>query len=304
MDASGKQGDTPPTVTLADGTKLTAAAIVVATNTPSPINDWVSIYLKQASYRTYMVCHAVPKGAIEDALYWDTHDPYHYTRLTEHDGQTVVVTGGEDHKVGQTGASDERFAQLSAWTKKIFPQAGAEVSRWSGEVQEPADGLGVIGVAPTKGSDVYVITGDSGMGLTHGTLGATLIADLIAGRENPYTAVYDPERFLYYKDAVQEDLNTNLQYRDYLTPGDISSPDELQPGQGGTMRSGLSKLAVHKDEQGVVHQCSAVCTHLKAVVRWNPVERSWDCPAHGSRFTCTGQVLMGPAIDDLPPAEK
>ena len=303
--AEGRQDDTPPTVTLADDTTLTASkAVVVATNTPTPINDWLSIYLKQAAYRTYMVGLAVPEGAVEDALYWDTHDPYHYTRLTTHNGRTVLITGGEDHKVGQTGASDDRFAALAAWTKKVFPMAGEEVVRWSGQVQEPADGLAVIGLAPTKGTDVYVITGDSGMGLTHGTLGAKLLSDLIAGRDNPCATVYDPNRFLYYGDAIKEDLNTNAQYLDYVTGGDIASPDDLKPGEGGLMRSGLTKLAVYKDEQGTVHQCSAVCPHLAALVQWNPVEKSWDCPAHGSRFTCTGQLLIGPSVDDLTPVER
>ena len=302
IDAAGRQGDTPPTVTLADNSTFTADAIVVATNTPTPINDWMSIYLKQAAYRTYMVGLAVEPGAIPNALYWDTHDPYHYVRLTEHDGRMVLLVGGEDHKTGQDGASDDRFAALTAWAKTVFPGVGEEVVRWSGQVQEPADGLGVIGVAPTKGDDVYVITGDSGMGLTHGTLGARLIADLIAGRANPYTAVYDPSRHLLNStDAVKETANSTAQYLDYVTAGDITSPDDLRPGQGGLMRQGLSKLAVYKDDRGGVHQCSAVCPHLAAIVQWNPVEGTWDCPAHGSRFSCAGKLLMGPSTDDLKP---
>lgn len=303
IDASGRQKETPPTVTLADNSTMTAKAIVVATNTPTPINDWVSIYLKQSSYRTYMVGHGVPDGSVPDALYWDTHDPYHYTRLTRHNGQTVLLTGGEDHKVGQTGATDERFDELTQWVRKVFPQAGEEVVRWSGQVQEPSDGLGVIGVAPTKGDDVYVITGDSGMGLTHGTLGATLVTDLITGRPNAYVKIYDPKRHLMNREAIKEDLNANAQYLDYVTGGDIKSPDDLKPGEGGLMRSGLTKLAVYKDEQGQVHQCSAVCPHLAGIVQWNPVEKSWDCPVHGSRFTCTGALLMGPSTDDLAKAE-
>ncbi|HEX8325320.1 MAG TPA: FAD-dependent oxidoreductase [Tepidisphaeraceae bacterium] len=304
MDASGRQKETPPTVTLADNSKLTAkVAIVVATNTPTPINDWLSIYLKQAAYRTYMVGHVILEGSVPNALYWDTHDPYHYTRLTQHNGQTVLITGGEDHKTGQRGASEDRFDELTKWVRTVFPQAGEEVIRWSGQVQEPSDGLGVIGKAPTKGDDVYVITGDSGMGLTHGTLGAKLISDLIAGRPNPYVKIYDPNRHLMNREALKEDLNANAQYIDYVTPGDIKSPDDLKPGEGGLMRQGLKKLAVYKDEQGQVHQCSSVCPHLGGIVQWNPVEKSWDCPVHGSRFTCTGELLIGPSTDDLAKVE-
>ena len=300
IDVAGRTKDTPPTVTLADQSTFTAGAVVVATNTPTPINDWMSIYLKQAAYRTYMIGLAMKPGTVPNVLYWDTHDPYHYARLTKHAGQTVLLVGGEDHKVGQQGATDERFAALTAWARSVFPGVGDEVVRWSGQVQEPADGLGVIGVAPTKGDDVYVITGDSGMGLTHGTLGAELITDLIVGRMNPYVDIYDPKRFLLNTiEAAKENLNTTAQYLDYVTSGDIASPDDLKSGEGGLMRQGLTKLAVYKDDAGKIYQCSAVCPHLAAIVQWNPVEKTWDCPAHGSRFSCKGKLLMGPSVDDL-----
>jgi Rieske Fe-S protein len=65
------------------------------------------------------------------------------------------------------------------------------------------------------------------------------------------------------------------------------------------MRDGVTKVAVYRDEQGVVHQRSAVCPHLGCIVDWNHAERTWDCPCHGSRFDCTGRVLNGPANSDL-----
>ena len=303
-DVKGRTKDAPPTVTLADDTKLTADAVVVACCSVTPMNDWGSITYHEFGYRTYMVGLAVPDDAIENALFWDTHDPYHYVRLTNHDGRTVMLVGGEDHKTGQGEATDARFAELTAWARKVFPSAGEEVSRWSGQVFETSDGLGVIGLAPTPGKDEYVITGDCGMGLTHSTLGGELIADLIAGRPNPYQTVYDPARKLTNADAIEEGLDTAVQYFDYVTPGDINSPDDLKPGQGGILRSGLKKLAVYKDEAGNVHTCSAVCTHKKALLRWNPVERSWDCPAHGSRFSCKGELVVGPAVADLPRSDK
>ena len=302
-DVSGRIKDTPPTVSFASGLKLECEWAVVATNVPTPINDWVSIYLKQAAYRTYVVGLAVDDFAVPDALFWDTADPYHYVRLHQVQGQSVLLVGGADHKVGQMKNIADPFADLTRWAKTVFPSAGREISRWSGEVQEPSDGLGVIGVAPTKGNNVYVITGDSGMGLTHGTLGALLIADLIAGKENPWTAVYDPSRHLMNGQAIKEDLNANLQYADYLTSGDIHSPADLRRGEGGLMRSGLKKIAVYKDPDGAVHQCSAVCPHLAALVQWNPIEKTWDCPAHGSHFDCRGKLLIGPSVDDLPPLD-
>ena len=285
-------------------TELTAQHVIVATNTPAPINDWAGIYLKQASYRTYMVGLQMPHRAIPDALYWDTGDPYHYVRIAKlliH-GNDVLLVGGEDHKVGQPGASEERFAALEAWARRRFPKLEGVVSKWSGQVQEPADGIAFIGKAPTKGDHVYCITGDSGMGLTHGTLGAMLLRDQILNRDNPWTKLYDPSRKETNRAFVEEVANASAQYLDLLTPGDVKDESEIPLSSGAIVREGLKKRAVYRDEDGKLHKCSAICTHLYCVVNWNNVEKSWDCPCHGSRFDPMGRVLMGPAVDDLPKA--
>ncbi len=300
------KNDAPARVTFHDNEQvLTADHVVVATNVPTPINDWVTIYLKQAAYRTYMVGLQVPVNAVPDALYWDTADPYHYARLLGEvvDGYDTLLVGGADHKTGQ-GADASHFDRLVEWTRAVFPEVGKETCRWSGQVVEPVDGLGFIGIAPTSGERVYVITGDSGMGLTHGTLGAMLIADLIAGRDNPWQKIYDPSRTPVNTELLSEIANTTKQYVDYISSGEIKSESDLEPGQGGIMRSGLSKLALYRDHDGKIHRMSAVCPHLKCIVHWNGVEKSWDCPCHGSRFDCTGRVVMGPAFSNLPDANQ
>jgi len=58
---------------------------------------------------------------------------------------------------------------------------------------------------------------------------------------------------------------------------------------------------VYRDDAGELHEFSAVCTHLACVVHWNPAERTFDCPCHGSRFDCAGKVINGPANSDLAP---
>ena len=84
-----------------------------------------------------------------------------------------------------------------------------------------------------------------------------------------------------------------------MTAGDVASVGDIAPGSGAVIRAGLNKHAVYKDENGDVYEMSAVCTHLGGVVRWNAAEKSWDCPVHGSRFSCKGEVIMGPALRSL-----
>jgi glycine/D-amino acid oxidase-like deaminating enzyme/nitrite reductase/ring-hydroxylating ferredoxin subunit len=281
---------------------ITAQHVVVATNTPSPINDWFGIYTKQSSYRTYIIGASLPRDSIEDALYWDTAEPYHYVRLEHRGGKhdDVLLVGGEDHKTGQFPENGAPFMKLEEWARKHFPAMREVDWRWSGQVQEPADGLAFIGRAVTEKAEVFVVTGDSGMGLTHGTMAGLIITDQIAGRPNPWEKLYDPARKILNTEFVKENANTLAQYKDLITPGEVESAEQIPAGSGAVLRDGLTKLAVYRDDNGKVHKCSAICTHLQCVVRWNHVERSWDCPCHGSRFDALGKVVMGPAIDDLP----
>ncbi len=297
-------GGPQATITTTDGHTVTARAVVVATNTP--VNDIVTMHTKQAAYRTYVIGLPMPTGAIARALYWDTPDPYHYVRVaTGPDGADVLVVGGEDHKTGQEDESDEPFTRLEAWALERFPVSGTRSFSWSGQVMEPVDGLAFIGRNPGDADNVYIATGDSGNGMTHGTIAGLLLTDLILGRSNAWQTLYDPARVTLRASGTfaKENLNVAAQYADLVTGGDISSADELPRDSGGVLRRGLKKIAVYKDPAGVVTECSAVCPHLGCIVQWNTTEKTWDCPCHGSRFAATGTVLNGPAIADLSTAD-
>ena len=103
-------------------------------------------------------------------------------------------------------------------------------------------------------------------------------------------------------DYLAENANVAAQLRDYVTSGDEPSADAIGKGEGAVLREGAAKIAAYRDEQGALHKFSAVCPHLKCIVRWDACEKTWDCPCHGSRFDALGHVLNGPAIADLEPA--
>jgi Rieske Fe-S protein len=176
---------------------------------------------------------------------------------------------------------------------------------WAGQVMETVDRLAFIGRNPLDEGNVYIVTGDCGNGMTHGTIAGMLLTDLILGRENPWAKLYDPSRVTLRAVGTfaKEALNTAMQYTDWLTPGDVRTAAEIASGSGAVLRHGLSKVAVYRDKHGTLHQLSAVCPHLGCIVGWNAAEKTWDCPCHGSRFDELGKVLNGPANSDLPPAE-
>jgi glycine/D-amino acid oxidase-like deaminating enzyme/nitrite reductase/ring-hydroxylating ferredoxin subunit len=278
---------------------VTADAIVVATN--SPVNDLVAIHTKQAAYRTFVVGARLRRGTIPQILLWDTPDPYHYVRLQRADGHDVLIVGGEDHKTGQANDAEDRFRRLQQWTRERFPGVEGFDFQWSGQVMEPIDSLALIGRNPLDSDNVYVATGDSGNGMTHGTIAGLLLTDLIMGRVNPWAALYDPSRKTLgaIKEFARENVNVAAQYADLVTPGELDDVSQVKPGEGAILRRGVTKVAVYRDENGVLHERSAICTHLGCVVQWNSIERTWDCPCHGSRFHTDGHVVNGPAIQAL-----
>ncbi|MEJ8755498.1 FAD-dependent oxidoreductase [Pontibacter sp. H259] len=282
-----------------NGYSVASNYLVVASNTP--VNDMVTMHTKQAPYRTYAIGTTIPKGEVPDALYWDMKDPYHYIRIQEGDTSDVLIVGGEDHKTGQDHEPAKHFQELENWTRQHFPMAGDVVYRWSGQVLEPVDCLAFIGRNPGDAENVFIATGDSGHGMTHGTIAGMLLTDLIMGRQNEWTTIYDPARVSLKTtgEFLKENLNVAAQFKDYVTPGEVKDVHEVVPGTGRILRRGATKIAVYCDQDGVRHECSAICPHMGCVVSWNNVESSWDCPCHGSRFDAFGKVLNGPATKDL-----
>lgn len=292
---------TPCLVETTSGFKVTCQSIIVATCTP--INNRFFIHTKQAPYRTYVIAALVPKGTVPKGLYWDTGDPYHYIRTQKHlsdDRFDWLIVGGEDHKTGQDPEVNAKYKHLESWARERFPMMGDPDYHWSGQVFEPVDSLAFIGRNPHD-KNIYISTGDSGNGLTHGTIAGLLLPDLIQGKNNPWHDLYNPSRKTLSAAPlfIEENTNVMLQYKDWFTPGEMEEIDSLAPNEGIIIRKGIKKIAVFKDKAGAVHANSAVCPHLGGCVRWNEGEKSWDCPCHGSRFNGCGKVITGPANDDL-----
>ena len=289
-------------VETASGHAVRARAAIVATN--SPINDLIVIHTKQAPYRTYVIAARCPADAVVDALYWDTLDPYHYVRLQEASdgGDPWAIIGGEDHKTGEAGDFDERFARLEHWARAMIPELGPVDHRWSGQVMEPADAAPFVGRNPGD-RNIYVVTGDSGQGMTTGAMAGMLLRDLVLGRESPWEQAYRPARASLRAagEYMAENAVMARNMTEYLTPGESGGLEGVAPGEGAVVRVGGQKVAAYRDPGGELHAFSAACTHAGCIVHWNALELCWDCPCHGSQFGVDGEPLNGPALSPLAP---
>lgn len=253
-----------------------------------------------APYLSYMMAARIKSPEYPVGLFWDTAEPYHYTRYYRHNNQSYVVVGGEDHKTGHVTNTEERYENLEKYIRERFDIEEVEY-KWSAQYYEPADGLPYIGKSPFS-NDMYVATGFSGDGLVYGTIAGIIISDMIGEKENAWLKAYNSTRFTpaaSAADFIKENADVAKQFvKDRLIsdPVDVS---EVQVGEGKIVKINGEKMAVSRDENYELHAVSPVCTHMKCFVHWNKSEKSWDCPCHGSRFSMEGEVIYGPAVKDL-----
>ena len=280
--------------------RIRAGAALFATNVP--VNDRVKVHTKQVPMRTYAIAAKVPSGSVEDALVWDTLEPYHYVRLQPAaEGKDWLIVGGEDHRSGTANDMDDRFENLEKWTRDRFPQFDKAEHRWSGQVMEPVDFMPYSG---RDGSErIYVHSGDSGQGITNGVAGSLNFIALYRGGKAHFAELFAPERKpaagLSLKEYFKGQGPVVSNLSEYLSGGEVADVDDIRPGEGAIVRRGLAKHAVYHGEDGKIIERSAVCTHVGCIVHWNSFEKCWDCPCHGSQFLPDGTVINGPAVRPL-----
>jgi glycine/D-amino acid oxidase-like deaminating enzyme/nitrite reductase/ring-hydroxylating ferredoxin subunit len=284
----------PCQVVLVDGAgEVIAPVAVMATH--AVINDVLLFQPRIRAYRSYVFAfRSARANTLVNGLYWDMDDPYHYTRRAS----DCIIVGGEDHRTGQEDDTEAPFARLEQYIRARFSDAEF-INHWSAQFYEPADGLPYIGKYPDRDNS-YIATGYSGTGTTFGTLAAMIIADQIIQRPNAYAELYNAGRtslFTGTVDLVRENANLAVNAVKGLFKNETDGRLEDVPhGDGRVLWLDGEQVAVYRDEQGSYTIHSAVCTHAGCTVSWNTAEQSWDCPCHGGRFACTGEVLEGPPV--------
>ena len=276
-----------------------AAYVVLATHLP--FLDRGGFFAKCHPEREYALAvaleEAVPKG-----MYISVEQPTRSIRQHPFDAGELLILSGDSHKTGQDDDTEGRYAALERYARERFVVRSVEY-RWSTQDHMSVDQVPYIGKL-RRGSDrLFTATGFNKWGMTSGTIAGIVIRDEILGNENPWSDLFDPNRVKPRASAttfVKENLNVARRFvGDRLTQRAALSPDELAPGEGRVGVVGGKQLAVSRDGAGTLRAVSARCTHMGCIVAWNPAESTWDCPCHGSRFGADGQVIEGPAVEDL-----
>lgn len=281
--------------------------LIIATHVPlTGVKSTVGAALLQAKlypYSSYVIGAKLPRGAssLPPGLYSDTSDPYYYLRVHDTETDRYAIFGGGDHKTGVEGTPAERFESLERALHRILPTATVD-HRWSGQVIETNDGLPFIGRTTDH---QFIATGYAGNGLTFGSLAGIMARDAVLGISNSWQDMFKPTR-KQIVGGLGTIVRENAEYpvhlvMDRLREDRSVTPGSIEPGDGKVLRLDGRHVACHRDDAGTLVMVDAVCTHLGCLVRWNPAERTWDCPCHGSRFAPDGAVIGGPAEEPLEP---
>lgn len=291
----------PCTLTTDVGATITAGAVVVCTN--YPLLDRGLFFARMEAARSYLVAARLRDDAtLPQTMAISAGEPTRSVRpYRDPDGRPWVLVGGEGHVVGADEATPERYEALERFAREHFDAVDVP-HRWSTQDGMPTDSLPYAGRYHPRARRLFVGCGHQKWGMTNGTAGARVVADLIAGRDNPLAELLDPNRVTVRSAPqlarAQLWVGAHL-IGDRLAPAEASSAAEVPAGEARVVRAGLGKVGVHRDDGGALHAVSLRCTHLGCLVHWNGAERSWDCPCHGSRFGVDGEVLAGPATRPL-----
>lgn len=271
---------------------VSAGNIVVATHFPF-INAPGYYFMRMHQERSYVL--ALKNAAKLEGMYYGIDK----NGLSFRTAGEYLLLGGGGHRTGENPKGD-KYSKLESAAKYFYPNS-SEVCRWSAQDCIPLDGVPYIGRYSSSLPNVYVATGFQKWGMSSSMVAAMIISEMIAGGENPYE-IFSPERFKVSA-AAKSLMNETGHSVKGLSKNILRFPDraasEIPKGHGGIVEYDGKKVGVYKDENGKIYAVSNKCTHLGCQLEWNPDEKSWDCPCHGSRFDYTGRLIDNPAMKSL-----
>ncbi|ESY74104.1 hypothetical protein X743_09960 [Mesorhizobium sp. LNHC252B00] len=294
-------GDGPYQLTLAGGI-LTAGKVIVTTQMPI-IGDGL-FFAKAFPFAHPVAAASLAEHATVDGMFISAGSPSHSFRTANRDGKRFLVAAGGEFKTGDREAADRAVADMLAFLETTFA-INQPSHLWINEDFRSVDGMAFVGVASSSKPDLLVATGFDAWGITQGAVAGEILASQLLGQPHPAAEIFDATRIKPLAGGptfISENVKTATHLvAERLLGSRTVDINKIALGEGGVVEHDGEQLAIRKAWDGTVTARSAICTHLGCVVGWNPVDRTWDCSCHGSRFDEAGEVLSGPATRPLEP---
>lgn len=276
-----------------------ARHVIMATHLP--LGQVGGFYAEAYPHMHPVIVGPVDPSRAPDGMYLSLGAPHHSIRTHRLEGELYLIVGGPTFQPGDVDMARSSFEDIQHFAAEQFGVSDIRY-RWTNEDYAPMDGAPFIGWSSKRKPSYLVATGFDAWGISNGTVAAMIFADVIAGRQNDWIKFFDASRVKPVASAAQF-AKGNLGVAKHLVGGYLSrkpgSFADLAPGNAEVVDINGDNIAAYRDPDGQLHAVSAACSHMGCLVGWNEVDRTWDCPCHGSRFDFSGEVIHGPAIKAL-----
>lgn len=292
-----KEGDIFTVYT--DRGNVNAKHIVLATH--YPIVNMPGFYFVKMYQSTSYIIAVETNSKIPQEMYINIKDPIYSFRTARYNGKEILLIGGSDHKTGEPIPDNSKYENLEKKAKELYPDCKI-LFRWNTRDCISLDKIPYIGEFSNLMENMYVGTGFKKWGMTFSNIAANIVTDKIMGEENKYAETFSATRLKPIKNRW-EVKNMLKQSVESIAINKMKieshSIDVIENDNGAIIDIGGENVGIYKDKDGEIYAVKPNCTHLGCLLSWNNLDKTWDCPCHGSRFDYMGRNLYEPAIKDL-----
>ena len=286
-------------ITLDNGNTVKAKYVIIATK--YPIINFPGLYFLKMYQSTSNAIVVDPKEDLFDGMYINSETPTISLRTIQNGDKKLLLVAGFDHKTGANIDLQDSYNYLEKVAKSMYPKCEV-LYRWNTEDTISLDKIPYIGEFSNLMPRVYVATGFKKWGITSSNVAANIIVDKIMGNENVYEDIFKATRMEPVKN-IKEVGNMVKESVYSLVLHKLEIPKEtleqIQKDHGKVVEIEGKKVGVYKDSQGKLFKVRPICMHLGCELNWNNLDKTWDCPCHGSRYTYKGELIYGPSVRNL-----
>lgn len=278
---------------------IRAKKVVMATH--YPIVSAPGFYFLKMYQSTSYGLAVDTKQELFEGMYINVKDPIYSFRTAMHNGKKVLVVVGADHKTGEAIENDKNYAILEKKVKELYPKSEI-LFRWNTQDCIGLDKIAYIGEFSIIMPNVYVGTGFKKWGITTSNVAANIITDKILGKSNKYADIYNSKRFKPIKNRWEmQNMIKQTVISFALEKAEIptGSIEQIPNDSAEILKINGTNVGIYKDTSGNIFAVKPVCSHLGCTLTWNNLDKTWDCPCHGSRYDYTGKLINEPATEHL-----
>lgn len=286
-------------ITLENGCKIKAKYVIIATKYPI-VNIPGFYFVKMYQSTSYAIAIETNEKLFE-GMYINSEEPTISLRTAEYGDKYLLIIAGFDHKTGAQIDLKNSYKYLEEVARCIYPKGNIKY-HWNTEDCITLDKIPYIGEFSKLWENCYVATGFNKWGITSSNIAARLITDKILGEKNEYEEIFKATRLEPIKN-IKEVTNMVKESVNSLLIKKLEVPQEeanqIQKEQGKIIEINGQKIGIYKDKEGEIFKVNPVCKHLGCELSWNNLDKTWDCPCHGSRYDYKGNLIYGPSVKNL-----